>query len=149
MSIRYDSIKGMNCFVYNEAKGRYEKVEGFLSGKTSAQVADEHGSTRMRARQFGKERKLPYLGFEDLVHAYIYDHEAEMWFVNRPRKSTGRPPSEKPKEKKAPGKPGRPRKERPINTGPKNPVGRPRKHPKEGVDVVSKGSRKRPKKKRR
>lgn len=130
MNVRYASIKGMNCFIYNETKGRYEKVEGFLSGKTSRQIAEEYKTSSVRARQFGKERKLPYLGFENLVHAYIYDHEAELAFANRPRESPGRPPSDKPKEKKIPGKPGRPRKDKSVEAKPKKPVGKPRKQSK-------------------
>lgn len=139
------SIKGMNCFVFNEELGKYEHVHGFLTGNSSVEIAEKYGVSHQRTRQYALEHKLPYLGTFDKIHIYIYDEAAEEAFVNRPRKSPGRPFVEKPP--KVPGKPGRPRKEKPVDTTPKRPVGRPRKNPAEVMDIVPKRSKRgRPKK---
>jgi hypothetical protein len=139
------SIKGMNCFVFNEEAGRYEPVAEFITGKSPQQIAAEYGDvTYARTRQYAKERKLPYLGTATRVNFYLFDPAAEEAFVNRPRESPGRRAAEKPV--KIPGKPGRPRKEKPVDTSPKRPVGRPRKNPIEAMDVVSKNKRKKTRK---
>jgi hypothetical protein len=142
---RGDSIKGMNCFVFNEKLNRYGQVSGYLTGKSSVEMAVKHGMSHARTRQYALEHKLPYFGIIGKVHLYIYDAAAEEAFANRPRESSGRPAVEKPP--KVPGKPGRPRKEKPADTGPKRRVGRPRKNPKDGLDFVPKQrGRGRPKK---
>jgi len=138
------SIKGMNSFVFNSDLGGYERVAWFLTGKSSAEIADEHGLSHVLIRHYALKNKLPYLGFPGKVYMYIFDEAAEEAFINRTRKPPGRPAAEKPP--KTPGKPGRPRKEKPVDTAQKLPVGRPRKNPLEALDVVPKRPRGRPRK---
>jgi hypothetical protein len=147
------SIKGMKCFAFNAETGEYEQVleleriGEIISGKSAVEIAEEYNDiTRARARQYAAERKLPYFGTADDILFYMFDCAAEEAFVNRPRKSPGRPFVEKPV--KIPGKPGRPRKEKPVDTSPKRPVGRPCKNPKDGFDVVPKKNRVKPKKRK-
>jgi hypothetical protein len=146
------SIRSVNSFVFNTKFDRYEQVpSGFLSGKSSTEIADEYGLTSVRIRQYALEKKLPYIGTVDKVNFYVFDEAAEEAFKNR-KTTPGREAVEKPP--KVPGKPGRPRKEKlaisvakkpSVTAGPKNPVGRPRKNPKEPLDIV-KRSRGRPRK---
>jgi hypothetical protein len=100
-----------------------------INGKKSTHIAKEYGVSPARVRQYAKEHDLPYVSWDGgkTVDFYVFDKNAEKDFVNRNRKSTGRPTV--PKPPKVPGKPGRPRKEKPVDMGPKRPVGRPRKNP--------------------
>jgi len=139
------SIKGMNCFVFNEKLGKYEQADNFLTGKSPTQIAKEYGISEIRARQYALEKKLPYYGEYGSIFVYVFDATAEEAFKNRKTKP-GREATEKPP--KVPGKPGRPRKEKPVKTTPKNPVGRPRKNPVKAFDIVPKKSRGRPRKKK-
>jgi hypothetical protein len=144
MYSRYASIKGMNSYVFNEKTGRYEQVKGFLTGKTSTQIAEEYGITWVRTRQYALEKKLPYLGEVDKVYLYVFDAGAEEAFSNRKVK---RGPEAQEKPPKIPGIMGRPRMREPVDPMPKKPVGRPRKYPIESLDIVPKRGRSQPKKK--
>jgi len=120
-----DSIKSMECFVFNTESGKYESVPVFITGKSPQKIAAEYGVSHIRVRQYALKRKLPYYGTINKVKEYVFDAVAEEAFKNRPRESSGRPSI--PKQPKTPGKPGRPRKEKPDNATTKMPVGRPRK----------------------
>jgi hypothetical protein len=116
-----------------------------IKGKKSAHIAKEYGVSSARVRQYAKDHDLPYVSWDGgaTVDFYVFDKKAEREFVNRNRRSTGRPAVSKPL--KTPGKPGRPRKEKPVDSAPKRPVGRPRKNP-PGDSVKLPGKRGRPKK---
>jgi hypothetical protein len=132
------SIKSMNSFIFNEKLNKYEQVQGFLTGKSSMQIADEYNISQARARQYALEKKLPYLGEYEKVFVYIFDVAAEETFVNRKIKPG---PKAIDKLPKIPGKPGRPRKEKPVNTASKKSVGRPRKNPVEVLNIIPKRGR--------
>jgi hypothetical protein len=134
------SIKGMNSYIFNKELNRYEQVQGFLTGKSSVQIAEEHNLSTARTRQYALENKLPYLGDDGKVFVYVYDAAAEQEFINRKVKP-GPKATEKPP--KVPGKPGRPRKEKPANTAPKKSVGRPRKNPVEKSRRIKREKKKR------
>jgi len=136
MSIHCASIRGMNNYVFNKELGKYEQSNTVLTGKTPPQIAEENNVTMVRARQFAREHKLPYVGREDEVYFYVFDAAAEEAFRNR---KTRRGPKAMEKPPKVPGKIGRPRKEKPdkpvkvkkekkaVINGPKRGRGRPRK----------------------
>jgi len=137
------SIKGMNSYVFSEKSGKYEQVQGFITGKSPVQIAEEYHISEIRARQYAKQNKLPYLGEYGNVFVYVFDVTAEEAFKNRKVKPG---PAKTEKPPKVPGKSGRPRKETPVFTGPKNPVGRPRKYPPKPPNNGPKRSRGRPRK---
>jgi hypothetical protein len=134
----------MNSYVFNEKADKYEQLQGFLTGKSSTQIAEEYGISDVRARQYALEKKLPYLGEVDKVYLYVFDAGAEEAFLNRKVK---RGPDAKEKPPKIPGIIGRPRIREPVAPMPKKPVGRPRKYPIEALDIVPKRDRGQPKKK--